>query len=357
MKKRDTLLLVFLILSLLVTFTAEVQTVYGQDSQDQEIRKYDILILKNNQKFEGKVIQKGDKVVFISKDGKQSLSFPMKEVLKILPANTPLQVYQNRLKNIQKTDSKAHLDLAKFCLKYSLKEEAILELKRAIVADPKNEEAYDILATLLSQKRNSYFALPPKDQKKKEGLALLNEEFAFYHKALKEGIQNGKVLYRLGQIYYLLGLPKKGFEFFSQSEKQDLSQDLDYQENGFLWKARILEGMGKFQDAIDLLKAKDPKDFPFLKKWTYWMVLGRSYYSLQKWSESLKAFEEAKKTLQNPDYNPLKVEASLYLGTLYVLQSKPDLINGEKEFQEALKNLLLGDFQNQLVILSNLVLI
>jgi uncharacterized protein YnzC (UPF0291/DUF896 family) len=104
----------------------------------------DILYLNNGQKFEGKVVIEGDKVILISESGSR-MSFPAKSVNRIERGPAPWEAYATKAGKLAANDLKGHLALAKWCRLKRLRKRMKLELETVIKLDPNQAEAHKLL--------------------------------------------------------------------------------------------------------------------------------------------------------------------------------------------------------------------
>lgn len=328
-------------------------------SLGQEIRKYDILIIKrNNSRLEGKVLVKGDQVIFISKDNSSRLTFHKDEVT-ILPANTPKDVYLQKSKTLNMADSKGRLELAQFCFKYDLMEEAEIELGRVIASDSKCKEAYQMLSSLYFQKRKKYREQPREKQNPKDYQALVNGELALYLLAEKNKVEDPLLLYRVAEIYQYLEIPTSALKNLQRAfELAGQTPPPEFKLEGPVLQAEIYLGLHQWEKALEILsKIEDPKDIPLFLKYRLLITRGQGNFYLGKMDDAVKFYEEAKTLVHAKELQYMKVEPALNLGCLYFLKGGDSLINAEENFRDVLELLGTENLFKRVMVLANLSLI
>jgi hypothetical protein len=161
----------------------------------------DTIYLKNGQKFEGKVIVKGDQIILISETGSR-LPFPKDRVDRVVRGPAPWEIYAGKVAKVKAGDAAGHLELAKWCRTKKLYKRAAKHFGAVIKAQPDHEEAHRLLGhekvggTWMSKAD----ALKAKGYVQVKGRWLSPEEYA-RHQAKNRGKQAAeKELKRLRQL-------------------------------------------------------------------------------------------------------------------------------------------------------------
>jgi hypothetical protein len=107
-------------------------------------RAPDVVELKNGTKVEGRVLFQDDAQVIV-RVGSRDREIPRKEVAIVRSRVGDLHAVLERWNALTSPDAAALLDLAKSCVKTDLTDEAEAFAWRALLVDPKNEEAHKLL--------------------------------------------------------------------------------------------------------------------------------------------------------------------------------------------------------------------
>ncbi len=161
----------------------------------------DTIYLKNGQKFEGKVVVKGDQVILLLESGTR-LPFPKDRVDRIERGPAPWELYAVKAKKLKSADAAGHLELAKWCGGKKLYKRKKKHLAAVVKLDPDNAEAHRLLGheryggKWLTREE----ALKAKGWVQVEGRWLNPEEYALY--LAKKGAKDTaeKELRRLRQL-------------------------------------------------------------------------------------------------------------------------------------------------------------
>jgi hypothetical protein len=108
------------------------------------VARGDTVYLKNGQKFEGKVLDEGDRVVVVSETGSR-MTFPRDRVERIERGPAPWEEYQVRAAAVKADDVAGRLALARWCQDKKLHGRAETELQAVLKLDPENSEVHAML--------------------------------------------------------------------------------------------------------------------------------------------------------------------------------------------------------------------
>ncbi|MDP6357748.1 MAG: DUF1570 domain-containing protein [Planctomycetota bacterium] len=104
----------------------------------------DIVILNNGGKFEGKVIEEGDKVIVVTNNGAR-LPLSRSQVKSIIRKQLPEDEYRKKLSQLDRNNAEAVYQFALWCKANEFKEEHEKLLKDVLRLDPNHARAKEIL--------------------------------------------------------------------------------------------------------------------------------------------------------------------------------------------------------------------
>jgi len=141
----------------------------------------DTVILKNGQKFEGKVVIKGDQVIVISERGSK-MPFPKNRVERVERGPAPWELYEQKAARVKPGDAEAHFELARWCRTRKLYRRAAKHFDAVLKASPDHAEAHKLLGheKVGDKWMSREDALKARGYVKVEGKWLNPEQYAAY---------------------------------------------------------------------------------------------------------------------------------------------------------------------------------
>lgn len=108
----------------------------------------DVVVLKNGNRLDGKVVARGEQSITVRIKNAE-FQVALSEVKEIIEQQTPQDLYVKMLEALDEKDGAGHFQVAQFCIKEHLDEEAIDLLRQALRIDPNHAEAKRALRELV----------------------------------------------------------------------------------------------------------------------------------------------------------------------------------------------------------------
>jgi len=112
----------------------------------------DVVRLKNGNTIEGKIVEETDREIRLTTSGDGVMLVLRSQVASITRSEAPFEAYARRAAKLSDEDAAGHYALARYCLEHKLEEQAIVELRRALAAQPDHLAAKTTLRPLLDRR-------------------------------------------------------------------------------------------------------------------------------------------------------------------------------------------------------------
>ncbi|MDA0837884.1 MAG: DUF1570 domain-containing protein [Planctomycetota bacterium] len=132
----------------------------------------DIVFLNNGGKFEGTVIEDGDKIIIVTNNGAR-IPLPLSDVKSISRKQLPEEEYRKRLESLDRTSAKAVYQLALWCKANEFNEEHEKLLEDVIELEPDHAKAKEILYSY----QKTYRRLPSNNEAEAKLESELGQKF------------------------------------------------------------------------------------------------------------------------------------------------------------------------------------
>jgi len=255
--KRKT---VWFVAALTILFICQYAS--GQDEpEDVRIQEYDHVYVKNaTQPLIGTIVRKTDTHVYIRlRDYNTDIDTPIRKDLieKIEARTTPLQAFHAKRSKVGIGDFKACYEVAKWSMQFNeLRERTKEALRDCVKINPVFIDSYIFMSDLLKEEQRVAVEVSEED---------LNEEIELYHHAIRSGLNDSRIFYRLGIVVREAGLPEAAISAFKQAINGAADTQLKALESwSRLEIGEILIGMEKPEEALEQFEevlAENPNDF------------------------------------------------------------------------------------------------
>ncbi len=161
----------------------------------------DTVYLKNGQKFEGKVVVKGDQVILISERGSK-MPFPKDRVARVERGPAPWEAYASKAAKVKPDDAAANFELAKWCRGKKLYKRAAKHFDAVLKSEPDHTQAHKLLGheKVGDKWLSRDDALKAKGYVQVEGKWLSPEQYVAYEAKNRSKLAANKELERLRSL-------------------------------------------------------------------------------------------------------------------------------------------------------------
>ena len=109
----------------------------------------DVVVLKSGARMEGQVVDQDDKSITLRMNNAE-IEVTRDKIKEIIQQKTPRQLYEKMLEVLDDNDPDGHYQIALYCMKEGMKDEAIELLRRAVQLKPDHQDAQDCLKEIVN---------------------------------------------------------------------------------------------------------------------------------------------------------------------------------------------------------------
>jgi len=208
----------------------------------------DIVVLKNGNRLEGSVVAQDDESVTI-RVGNAELSVLRENIEEVIEQTTPRELYHKMLEALDENDPVGHYQIALYCNKENLDDEAVEMLRRALELKPGYREAEAKLKEIIEPAAGRLFerarqlAAEGKAAEARESYRLLVESYPESHLAADAQAA-------IAELHFAQQNYAQAMEQWKDIIKEDRRNTRAY-----LGVVRICERVGRFDKAVEILDA------------------------------------------------------------------------------------------------------
>jgi len=203
----------------------------------------DILVLKSGGRLEGEVVAENE-TSYTLRVGKSELSVPRDNVQKVIHRDTPAQLYRQMLKGLKPDDPEGHYQIALYCAREGMNDEARDLLRRALELRPDYPEALAELRRIIEPEARRLLDRAEKADTPGEALKLytiLGEQFPESELAPAAAHAAAELL------------ASQGDHTAAMIRYKELLERNPRDTRAYLGAAGICERIGRFDRALEIL--------------------------------------------------------------------------------------------------------